>query len=290
MDDAVNDIISENRKGTEVTPFIATPNRVSSLLDLDAEQVHTEFKSVEGRRRLFDSLMAQQEELKKLHPDFHPETLRTQLDSVGEALAAEERFFAKARSPEKKSMFARAWESITGFPRKHPLMTIVLAIAALTGAAIYMGWLPSIGGWGKGIGDGWNNILNWFKGGKAAEAGAEGAVSETVATEAAPAVEELNAAALRTAQEKLTPKTIDLFTIDHSIIYNGKTYDINQFKEIFPDVLKELDGEKILKITRDIKARTVTEGELRDLFKESGLLREQLKWTDNFSNGGADDY
>lgn len=285
----------ENMGGNEqVESFIPTPEKVSEYMgpDFKIDEIHGEFKSAEGRQRIFEQIMVNEEQIRAVDPNFDPEKVRMQLDAVGEALTAEEKFFKQEKLPESKGMFARAWESITSFPRKHKVLTAIFLIAVLAGMAINLGWINGLG-FGSGMG-------NWFggaaaaegaaagEGAVAAEAGAEAVAAEGAAgaAEAAPTVDALNAAAVEAAQQKLIPQSIDLFMVDHSIIYNGQTFTFDEFKNVFPDIVKD-QGDKILTIIRDKSARVTTENSLRTFLDEVGLQGSQYKWTNNF--GAIDD-
>lgn len=127
---------------TERPPlFMATPERVSQYLELRTEEVTAQMKSVEGRQQLFQELMKHEEALRKEHADFEPRALQAQLEVAGEALAANERYLQEIRVPEKKGIFRRAWETVQGFPRKHPVTTALLAVGVVAGGvagALYL--------------------------------------------------------------------------------------------------------------------------------------------------------
>ncbi|OGJ62668.1 hypothetical protein A3C37_02760 [Candidatus Peribacteria bacterium RIFCSPHIGHO2_02_FULL_53_20] len=124
-------------RGVEVVAeFIPTPERVSQYLEMDHEQVLAELRSVEGRQRLHQTLVEHEADLRTLYPTFNPESLQSQLDLVGETLSEKERFLRDAESPEKKGMFRRAFESVKGFAKKHPVvMTLLVAALAAAGVA-----------------------------------------------------------------------------------------------------------------------------------------------------------
>lgn len=128
-------LFSEKPKGTveQVKPFIATPERVSQYLELKTEEVEAQMRSVEGRQQLFDDLMEHEDDIRESHSEFHPELLREQLDSAGEALAAQELYLEEVQSPEKKGFFNRAWDSVKGFTKRHPVVTGLLATAVVAG-------------------------------------------------------------------------------------------------------------------------------------------------------------
>lgn len=126
---------TEKPKGTaeQVKPFVATPERVSQYLELKTEEVTAQMKSVEGRQRLFDELMEHESDIRESHSEFHPERLRGQLDAAGEALAAQEVFLNEVQTPEKKGLFSRAWDSVKGFAKRHPVVTGLLATSVVAG-------------------------------------------------------------------------------------------------------------------------------------------------------------
>lgn len=120
--------------GQERPKFLATPERVSQYLELKTEEVAAQMQSVEGRQKLFDELMKHQTDIEEDHEDFHPERLREQLDAAGETIGAYDRYLKEVQAPEKKGMFSRAWEYVRGFPKNHPIVTALLAAAAVAGS------------------------------------------------------------------------------------------------------------------------------------------------------------
>lgn len=127
---------TETPKGTaeQVKPFVPTPERISQFLELETEQVAAQMQSVEGRRQLFDDLMEHEEDIRETHSDFHPELLREQLNDTGEALAAKSLYMEEVKSPENKGFFSRAWDSVKGFAKRHPVVTGLLATAVVAGS------------------------------------------------------------------------------------------------------------------------------------------------------------
>jgi hypothetical protein len=127
------------RKSVEVMqPFIATPERISQYLELKTDEVITQLKSVEGRKKLYAKLMEHEADLRKIHK-FDPKELEKQLETAGKTLLAKERYVKDVKSPEKKGLFRRVWESIKSFPRKHPIVTTILVLAAAAGG-MYLLW------------------------------------------------------------------------------------------------------------------------------------------------------
>lgn len=125
--------------GEQLRPFIPTPERVSQYLELKTDEVTAQMKSVEGRQELVRQLLEHEEDLKNDHADFQPELLQTQLDEVGNALTANELYLQDIQSPEQKGMFRRAWESVKGFAKAHPVVTTLL-IASLAAGGVAGGF------------------------------------------------------------------------------------------------------------------------------------------------------
>lgn len=115
--------------------FLPIPEHIAPYLDhLKEQEIETQMRSVEGRQRLLEDLMRKSEEIKRDHNgSFHPELLQPQLEAAGEALAANDRYMEQIQEPENKGMFRRAWEAVKSFPRKHPVVTALLAAALVAG-------------------------------------------------------------------------------------------------------------------------------------------------------------
>ncbi|MDD4628957.1 MAG: hypothetical protein PHE68_06270 [Candidatus Peribacteraceae bacterium] len=121
------------KKGSEaLQPFKATPEVISQFLELKVDEVLIQMKSVEGREALFAKLMEHEEHLRKIH-DFNPEELRRQLEVAGEVIEAKEKYMKDATSPEKKTLFRRAWDRMKGFAWNHPVVTTLLVLALIAG-------------------------------------------------------------------------------------------------------------------------------------------------------------
>ncbi|MDD5470109.1 MAG: hypothetical protein PHO92_04925 [Candidatus Peribacteraceae bacterium] len=121
------------KKGSEtLSPFKATPEVISQFLELKIDEVLAQMQSVEGREELFAKLMEHEEHLRKIH-DFNPEELRRQLEVAGEVIDAKEKYMKDVQSPEKKTLFRRAWDKMRGFAGKHPVVTTLLVLALLAG-------------------------------------------------------------------------------------------------------------------------------------------------------------
>lgn len=128
------EVQGRNRGPEAVREFIPTPERVSQYLELKTEEVSTQMKSVDGRKDLYAKLLEHEEDLKKDHPQFDALAMKSRLDEMGETLSANDRYMKDIRSPEKQGLFRRAWETVKAFPRKHPIVTALLATAAVAGA------------------------------------------------------------------------------------------------------------------------------------------------------------
>lgn len=114
-------------------PFFLSTERMAELTKLKPAEVLTQIRSERGRSQLFDDLMVHEQEFVQAHPDFHPEKIRAQLDASAEALEAKDRFLKDVASPEKKGIFRRAWDSVKGFAKNHPVVTALLVASLATG-------------------------------------------------------------------------------------------------------------------------------------------------------------
>lgn len=119
--------------------FYPTPERVSQFLEMDHAQVHTQLKSVEGRKTLLEQLLEHEDDLKSTYPTFDASELQTHLDLVGSTLEEKERFLEEVQSGEKKGMIRRAFDRIKGFAVAHPFVT-ALGVAALAAAGAAAGF------------------------------------------------------------------------------------------------------------------------------------------------------
>lgn len=141
----------EPRKGQGIEvpqPFVPTPERLSQYLEVNVKEVMSQMESVEGRQKLYEDLLRHEQDLRTLDPEFHPEQLKKQLDLVADTLTQKKRYLEDVRSPEKKGMFRKAWDSVKGFAKKHPVVTTVLVLAAVAasvaGAAYMVGGLEAL--------------------------------------------------------------------------------------------------------------------------------------------------
>ena len=129
----------ENTESVSVD-FIPTPERINQFLEnRTLEETKNLLSSVEGRQQLLAELIEHQDYLREVHPAFNPETLQQRLDLVAETLEEEKRYLEDMSAPEKKGIFKRAWESVKGFAKNHPVTTTVL-LAALATASVAAGF------------------------------------------------------------------------------------------------------------------------------------------------------
>ena len=124
-----------NKGGREAPKeFIPTPNRIAQFLELKTDEVEAQMKTREGCNTLYYQLLVHEDVLRRDHKNFNPESLRRQMDYSRQALESKGRYMQEIRSPEKRGIFGRAWETIKAFPRKHPYVTAALAATAVIGA------------------------------------------------------------------------------------------------------------------------------------------------------------
>jgi hypothetical protein len=250
--------------------FIPTPETLSTTLHgMKMEEIAVQLKSVEGRRKLAEDLRANALEVQKQFPDFHPENIERELDIAGESLLAHEKLLREAESPERKSVLARSWETIKGFPSNHPYITTILLIALLTAGAGYLGYLPSLnfGGWWDGF-KGW---LGYGTGEGVTEAASEGvnAISQSGTAEAV--------AEGGNALSQVAPRYYEVIVNKDGYLFNGVQYAKEQLDQLNL-VLHEagVEGADSIKILRTRDSRFVPWTNLMNALEESGLSRDQI--------------
>jgi len=115
---------------------------ISHLLDRDK------------RRQIFERLQKKREDF---FPGVAAEQLEKDLDVLSEYLdtlafmqRAHKSYKQDTQSPEKAGMFQRAFESVKGFAKRHPVVTTLLAAAAAVGVAGYYYW-PQIIALAQGV-------------------------------------------------------------------------------------------------------------------------------------------
>lgn len=236
-------------------PFLPTPEKISRYIPLKAEEIKAEMMSVEGRKMLLEQLVEKQADIQKDHPDFHPDKVRDQLDMGAELLQAEGKFMENIQAPEKKSLMRRVWDAVTWLPRKHPLVTTLLAAAAIGAGASYMGWIP-----GLDLAALWARLQsmvpwNWGSGAAGVGEAAGEAAAETAAEVAAEAAK---------------PEFIDIVTHGPNILHEGKEYAPEAFGEII-DQLKQANPEGMFRINPHPSSQWIAEENLRDLLDGKNL-------------------
>lgn len=236
--------------------FVPTPERLASFsfLELKKEEAHDLLMSAKGRRELLDRMLPHASAIKDLHPDFDLDRLPGQLEEISVLLEEHEKFLTAATSPEKKSFFQRALQTIREFPKNHPFITSVLAIALLTAGLIRLGYLklPNFGGW-FGLGGG---------GAEAAGVGAEEAVDAMEAAAGSVGEEEIKAALPEVFQravkaaEVLSPGANDFIVADRQILFGGRVYEASNLESL-AEALKAsgIGGAEEIRILRDSSAR-----------------------------------
>lgn len=255
----------------EVLPKIAlSPERVGEALNLEADEVRAQLRSVDGRKQLLNDLQRDPKILASVIDPDSLEVFEQDMEMTEQDLKAEQQFLEAQKSPEKKGMFRRAWDTITSFPRKHPVITVTLLGVVLGVVASYMGWLPAInfsGLWGRA--QGW---LGWGSG-AAEEAAGEVAGEAAAGAEAVmPGVE----APLGT-MESLIPETYRIRITDHSFLYNNKLYSMEELPELIKN-LPQVSPDMPLKIARYPDARATAEIALQELLEGAGLKEGSVDW------------
>ncbi|MBT5237264.1 hypothetical protein HOL63_02740 [Candidatus Peregrinibacteria bacterium] len=111
--------------------FIPTPDRLSQYLEMDIGETIARLTSVEGRQVIFKDIEENQEHLREIYPEIDFDKVRHDLDVVGETLQKKEDFLESM--DEEQGLLRRAWEHVKKFPKKHPVVTALLAAALVTG-------------------------------------------------------------------------------------------------------------------------------------------------------------
>lgn len=235
----------------EVIPTIAlSPEKVGKALNLEVDEVRVQLRSIDGRRRLFDELKNDPQKLAAVVDADSLNVLEQDMDLAQQDLAAEQRFLEAQQNPEKKGLFRRAWDTITGFPRRHPIITVALLGVVLGVVASYMGWLPRIdfpGLWGR-----MQNWLGWGAGSAASEAATEGvALGTEVASD-------------------FVPETLRIRIFEHSYIYGDKIYSMEELPSLIEN-LPELPQDEVFRILPYGNSRVTAEAALRQALQEKGL-------------------
>ena len=120
-------------KGQPEAPksFVPTPERVSQYLERSTDKVAAQLSSVDGRKEVYQDLLQHEDDLRKMDPSFNAADLQRELDLVGQTLEQKQKFMKDMQSPEKKNMFRRAFDRVRSFAKSHPVVTTLLALAAV---------------------------------------------------------------------------------------------------------------------------------------------------------------
>ncbi len=234
----------------EQIPTIAlSPERLGKALNLEADEVREQLRSAEGRSKLLEDLQKDPKILAAAVDGDSVQMIREDLALSERDLQAEQNFLAAQKDPEKKGMFRRAWDTVTGFPRKHPLITVTLLGVVLGVVASYMGWLPAIdfpGLWGKA--QGW---MGW--GEAAGESAAEGATA--IGTEVAAGA---------------FSEDLGIRIFEHSYIYGDKIYSMEELPQLIEKLPALPEGE-FFRILPYASSRPMAEMALSEALKAKGL-------------------
>ncbi len=240
---------------SEVLPILRlSPEHVGDALNLEADEVRAQMRSVEGRRQLLQSLKNDPEKLAAVIDPNALMTFERDMDMVQQDLAAEHRFLEAQKQPEKKGLFRRAWDTITGFPRKHPIITVTLLGVVLGVVASYMGWLPKIdfgGLWG-----GAQRLLGWGSASAAGEAAAE--LGTEVAADA-------------------FPEGLGIKVFEHNYIYGDRIYSMEELPQLLEQLPANVSNEEFIRIFPYANARVTAEMALKQALEERGLASSVLE-------------
>ncbi len=241
-------------RSPEAIPTIKlSPEKLGQALNLEADEVRTQLRSVDSRRQLLAELQKDPQKLASAIDADALSTLERDMELVQQDLAAEHRFLEAQKQPEKKGLFRRAWDTLTGFPRRHPIITVALLGVVLGVVGSYMGWLPKIdfgGLWG-----GAQNLLGWKSATAAGEAAAE------LGTEvAADAVSE----------------NLGIKIFEHSYLYDGKIYSMEELPQLL-EKLPQLPKDEYFRIFPYANARVTAEQALSQALEQRGLASSVLE-------------
>jgi hypothetical protein len=252
---------------TEALPVIElSPERVGQALNLEADEVRAQLSSVEGRKKLLSDLTSDPVRLQSV---IDPESLRTfesDMEMTEQDLHAQEKFLEAQKNPEKKGMFRRAWDTITGFPRKHPVITVTLLGVVLGVVASYMGWLPSIDFAGL-----WGRAQGWMGWGTAGEGAAETAAEGAAAQGAVEIGKEVAAGSLETI-----PEAFRIRIFEHSFLYGNKIYSMEELPTLL-EQLPELPKDEFFRILPYGNSRVTAEMALKQALEEKGVASSVLE-------------
>jgi|GEM_PF-3276600 hypothetical protein len=133
--------ITELYPNFDLDQFSSDLNSLGELLDKEKEHYHDVVELLKTRQRFF-------EETVPGSYSFSEEDLASRSSRGAEGIDEQLRDIADQTSEsdqEKKNMFSRSWDSIRGFPRNHPIVTTLLAIAgAAWGISKIWGMLATV--------------------------------------------------------------------------------------------------------------------------------------------------
>lgn len=251
--------------------------RVAEVLNLETSEVYTQLRSIDGRKKLLADL---QKDPDRLASVIDPESLKVfqgDLDAMQHDLAAEQAFLEAQNDPAKKGMFRRAWDTVAGFPRKHPFITVTLLGVVLGVVASYMGWLPRInfsGLWGRAQG------LLGFGTATTAEAAAGDTAGAATAYDVGETVLPAGVEVPLGTLDRLYPEALRIRIFDHSFLYNNEVFTMEQLPELLKK-LPEISVEQPLKILRYPSSRTTAEIALQEMLQSAGISTDKIRWAED---------
>ena len=118
--------ITELYPNFNLDQFSSDLNSLGELLDKEKEYYHDVVELLRTRQRFFEDTVPGTY-------SFSEQELQSDSLQGGDQIDNQLREITDQSSEsdrEKKNMFSRAWDSIRGFPRNHPIVTTLLALAA----------------------------------------------------------------------------------------------------------------------------------------------------------------
>ena len=133
--------ITELYPNFNLDQFSSDLNSLGELLDKEKEYYHDVVELLRARQRFFEDTVPGTY-------SFSEQELQSDSLQGGDQIDNQLREITDQSSEsdrEKKNMFSRAWDSIRGFPRNHPIVTTLLALAAAAwGIAKSVGLLANL--------------------------------------------------------------------------------------------------------------------------------------------------
>ena len=313
-------MLTDGIRSPEVIPTITlSPERVGEALNLETDEVRAQLRSIGGRKKLLEDLQRDPQKLASVIDSDSLRVFEQDMEMTEQDLKAEKQFLEAQKNPEKKGMFRRAWDTVTGFPRKHPLITVTLLGVVLGVVASYMGWLPRInfpGLWGRA--QGW---MGWGSAGTAAgevagetavettavEGVAEGASATEAASQALRKLEDIVPVGKEIPTEHFegafpfsspvyTPvgtqlpsnlvtkiPRIGIFEDQNMIqhyLFNNKVYTLEQLPELIEE-LPALRDDEYVSVVRFASSRPSSEISLAEVLEK---LKLGIHWDDRYAN------